>query len=63
MTNYRYETLQLHAGKKTDPTTNYRAIAIYQTTSFVFNSQEHGSNLFTLKELGNLPSGFFLRGE
>lgn len=54
MSNYKYETLQLHAGQETDPTTNSRAVPIYQTTSFVFNSQEHGSNLFTLKELGNI---------
>ena len=63
MTNYKYEILHLNAGKKTDPITNYRAIPIYQTTSFVLNSREHVSNLFMLKELGNLPSGFFLRGE
>ncbi|MBA31550.1 MAG: O-acetylhomoserine aminocarboxypropyltransferase [Chloroflexi bacterium] len=54
MSNYKYETLQLHAGQEADPTTNSRAVPIYQTTSFVFNSQEHGSNLFTLKELGNI---------
>ena len=54
LTSQRFETLQLHAGQVPDPATNSRAVPIYQTTSFVFNSQEHGSNLFTLKELGNI---------
>ncbi len=54
MSDYRFETLQLHGGQDPDPATNARAVPIYQTTSFVFNSQEHGSNLFTLKELGNI---------
>ncbi len=36
--NYRFETLQIHAGQKTDPATNSRAVPIYQTTSYVFNS-------------------------
>jgi O-acetylhomoserine (thiol)-lyase len=53
-TNYRFETLQLHAGQKPDPTTNSRAVPIYQTTSYVFNSAEHGANLFGLKEFGNI---------
>ena len=54
MSDYRFETLQLHGGQEPDPATNARAVPIYQTTSFVFNSQEHGSNLFTIKELGNI---------
>ena len=54
MSDYRFETLQLHGGQEPDPATNARAVPIYQTTSFVFNSQEHVSNLFTLKELGNI---------
>jgi O-acetylhomoserine (thiol)-lyase len=53
-TNYRFETLQLHAGQVPDPTTNSRAVPIYQTTSYVFNSAEHGANLFGLKEFGNI---------
>lgn len=53
-TNYRFETLQLHAGQSPDPTTNSRAVPIYQTTSYVFNSAEHGANLFGLKEFGNI---------
>jgi O-acetylhomoserine/O-acetylserine sulfhydrylase len=52
--NYRYETLQLHAGQVPDPTTNSRAVPIYQTTSYVFNNAEHGANLFALKEFGNI---------
>lgn len=52
--NYRFETLQVHAGQEPDPATNARAVPIYQTTSFVFNSAEHGANLFALKEFGNI---------
>jgi O-acetylhomoserine/O-acetylserine sulfhydrylase len=52
--NYRFETLQLHAGQDPDPTTNSRAVPIYQTTSYVFNSADHGANLFALKEFGNI---------
>ena len=49
-----FETLTLHAGQVADPTTNSRAVPIYQTTSYVFNSAEHAANLFGLKELGNI---------
>jgi len=52
--NYRFETLQLHAGYSPDPTTNSRAVPIYQTTSYVFNNTTHGANLFALKEFGNI---------
>ncbi|HPS12774.1 MAG TPA: O-acetylhomoserine aminocarboxypropyltransferase/cysteine synthase [Prolixibacteraceae bacterium] len=52
--NYRYETLQVHAGQSVDQTTNSRAVPLYQTTSYVFNSSEHGANLFALKEFGNI---------
>lgn len=48
------ETLALHAGQQPDPTTNARAVPIYQTTSYVFNSVEHAANLFGLKEFGNI---------
>jgi O-acetylhomoserine (thiol)-lyase len=44
----------LHAGQKPDPTTNSRAVPIYQTSSYVFNSSEHAANLFGLKEFGNI---------
>lgn len=54
MSDYRYETLQLHAGQEPDPTTNARAVPIYQTSSYVFNSAEHGANLFGLAEFGNV---------
>src|SRR5690554_4204904 len=50
----KFETLQVHAGQVPDPTTGSRAVPIYQTTSFVFNSAEHGANLFALKEFGNI---------
>lgn len=52
--NLKFETLQIHAGQEADPTTGSRAVPIYQTTSFVFNSSEHGANLFALKEFGNI---------
>lgn len=54
MSNQRFETLQLHAGQVVDPTTTSRAVPLYQTTSYVFNSSEHGANLFGLKEFGNI---------
>jgi len=49
-----FETLQLHAGQDVDPATGARAVPIYQTTSYVFKSSEHGANLFALKEFGNI---------
>jgi len=52
--NLHFETLQLHAGQVADPTTNSRAVPIYQTTSYVFNNSEHAANLFGLKEFGNI---------
>ncbi len=52
--NLKFETLQIHAGQEVDPTTGSRAVPIYQTTSYVFNSSEHGANLFALKEFGNI---------
>ena len=51
--NYRYETLQLHAGHEVDETFA-RAVPIYQTTSFLFKDSDHASNLFGLKEFGNI---------
>jgi O-acetylhomoserine (thiol)-lyase len=47
-------TIALHGGQAPDPTTNARAVPIYQTTSYVFNSAEHAANLFGLKEFGNI---------
>jgi O-acetylhomoserine (thiol)-lyase len=52
--NFKFETLQLHAGHKPDSTTNARAVPIYQTTSYTFNDAEHAANLFGLKEFGNI---------
>lgn len=52
--NLHFETLQLHAGQQPDPTTSARAVPLYQTTSYVFKSAEHGANLFALKEFGNI---------
>jgi O-acetylhomoserine/O-acetylserine sulfhydrylase len=52
--NYRFETLQLHAGQEVDPATGSRAVPIYQTSSYVFNDSEHAANLFGLKEFGNI---------
>jgi len=50
----KFDTLQVHAGQKPDPTTGARAVPIYQTTSYVFNNVEHAANLFALKESGNI---------
>lgn len=49
-----FDTLQVHAGQKPDPTTGARAVPIYQTTSYVFRDTEHGANLFAIKEPGNI---------
>ena len=54
MSNLRFETLQLHAGQEIDPSTNSRAVPIYQTTSYGFRNSEHAANLFGLKEFGNI---------
>lgn len=52
--SWRFETRQVHAGQSADPTTGARALPIYQTTSYQFDSTEHAANLFGLKELGNI---------
>ncbi len=53
--SYGFETLSLHAGQETaDSATNARAVPIYQTTSYVFDSPEHAANLFGLKQFGNI---------
>lgn len=54
MTSKHPETLALHAGWRRDSATNAVAVPIYQTTSYQFDSSEHASNLFALKELGNV---------
>jgi len=48
------ETIAVHGGQVVDPTTNARAVPIYQTTSYGFNSTEHAANLFSLSEPGNI---------
>ena len=47
-------TLAVHAGQTVDPTTNSRAVPIYQTTSYVFNDADHAARLFGLQEFGNI---------
>jgi O-acetylhomoserine (thiol)-lyase len=47
-------TLALHAGQVPDPTTNSRAVPIYQTTSYLFNDSDHAARLFALQEFGNV---------
>ena len=54
MTDWRFETKQIHAGAAPDPVTNARATPIYKTTSYVFNSADHAKNLFALAEFGNI---------
>src|SRR5438046_2284641 len=52
---YGFETLSLHAGQETaDSATNARAVPIYQTTSYVFDSPEHAADLFGLRQFGNI---------
>jgi len=46
--------MMVHAGQEVDPTTNSRAVPIYLTSSFTFNSADHGAALFGLRELGNI---------
>jgi O-acetylhomoserine (thiol)-lyase len=52
---YGFETLSLHAGQETaDSATNARAVPIYQTSSYVFDSPEHAADLFGLRQFGNI---------
>lgn len=52
--NYGFHTRALHAGQKPDPATGSRAVPIYQTTSYVFESAQQGSDLFSLSAAGNI---------
>jgi len=52
--SHRFETLVLHAGHAPDGDTKSRAVPIYQTSSYVFDSAEHGARLFSLEEPGNI---------
>ena len=54
MSNYSFETLQIHAGQVPDPTTGARALPLYQTTAYQFRDTQHAANLFGLAELGNI---------
>ena len=52
--NWGFETQQIHAGAESDPATNARAVPIYKTTAYTFNSAEHARSLFGLAEFGNI---------
>ena len=55
MSNYRFETLQLHVGQETpDAVTDSRAVPIYQTTSYVFHNSKHAADRFGLADAGNI---------
>ena len=54
MSDWKFETKQIHSGAAPDPVTNARATPIYKTTSYVFNSTDHAKNLFALAEFGNI---------
>ena len=55
MSNYRFETLQLHVGQENpDPATDSRAVPIYQTTSYVFHNSQHAADRFGLADAGNI---------
>ena len=55
MSNYKFETLQLHVGQEQpDPATDARAVPIYQTTSYVFRNSKHAADRFGLADAGNI---------
>lgn len=54
VTEWSFETLQIHAGQSADPTTGARALPLYQTTAYQFRDTTHAANLFGLAELGNI---------
>jgi O-acetylhomoserine (thiol)-lyase len=54
MSDWGFETRQIHAGQEADPATGARAVPIYQTTSYVFRDSEHAANLFALAEVGHI---------
>ena len=53
---YGFDTLQIHAGARPDPTTGARQTPIYQTTAYVFRDADHAAALFNLQEVGNIYS-------
>ena len=55
MSNYHFETLQLHVGQEqADPATDSRAVPIYATTSYVFHNAQHAADRFALRDAGNI---------
>ena len=52
--NYKFETMQIHAGQQPDQDTLSRAVPIYQTTSYQFKDSKHAADLFALEEFGNI---------
>ena len=55
MSDYKFETLQLHVGQEqADPATDARAVPIYQTTSYVFHDSQHAADRFGLADAGNI---------
>ena len=50
----KLESIVLHGGQESDPTTGSRAVPIYQTTSYQFKNTDHAANLFGLREFGNI---------
>src|SRR6202034_2013923 len=54
MSDWGFETRQIHAGAVPDPTTGARAVPIYQTSSYTFRDTAHAAALFGLEELGNI---------
>ena len=55
MSNYKFETLQLHVGQEqADPATDSRAVPIYATTSYVFHNAQHAADRFGLRDAGNI---------
>ncbi|ROR67357.1 bifunctional o-acetylhomoserine/o-acetylserine sulfhydrylase [Agrococcus jenensis] len=56
MSDWKFETLQVHAGAQPDPTTKARITPVYRTTSYVFDNADHAARLFGLAEFGNIYS-------
>ena len=54
--SYGFDTLQVHAGSRPDPTTGARQTPIYQSTAFVFRDSDHAAALFNLQEVGYIYS-------
>lgn len=56
MTDFSFDTLQVHAGAEPDPATGARQVPIYQTTAYVFKDADHAARLFNLEEVGYIYS-------